>query len=63
MIQSWVIVALTMLLPQNPTVAQVTEWAWFRSVSTGTSWWTTDGKSRGQPRSRTVRGQAERDSA
>jgi hypothetical protein len=44
MIQSWVIVALTLLLPQKPSAAQVTEWAWFRSVSTGTSWWTTDGK-------------------
>lgn len=36
-------VALTILV-ETGSSAQTAEWAWVRSVSTGTAWWTTEGK-------------------
>src|SRR5438477_7401364 len=51
------------ILVETGSSAQTAEWAWFRSVSTGTAWWTTGGEShsdyrRGQIRSISVRSTA-----
>lgn len=39
-----VLVAFAVLGDADWSLAQTTEWAWFRSESNGTSWWTTDGR-------------------
>jgi hypothetical protein len=46
MLRLLILVALALASSVRNSVAQDTDWAWFRAVSTGTSWWMTEGHGR-----------------
>lgn len=46
MLRVLILVALALASSVRISVAQDTDWAWFRAVSTGTSWWMTEGRGR-----------------